>query len=121
MVFFGWKRKIGEKVLKVIFQQFEVEVVDEKDVVDNDEGNWFYVIKCRKEIFFEGCVEKSKQLKDEGVSLVENKRYWEVIQKWDEVLQLILNDVILYEMKLQVLMFFYEMFLVVYVVEMVVQ
>lgn len=75
MASFGWKRKIGEKVSKVTSQQFEAEAADEKDVVDNDEGNWLHAIKRRKEILLEGCAEKSKQLKDEGASLAENKRY----------------------------------------------
>uniref|UniRef100_A0A2K5TNN7 Protein kinase AMP-activated catalytic subunit alpha 1 n=1 Tax=Macaca fascicularis TaxID=9541 RepID=A0A2K5TNN7_MACFA len=74
MASFGWKRKIGEKVSKVTSQQFEAEAADEKDVVDNDEGNWLHAIKRRKEILLEGCAEKSKQLKDEGASLAENKR-----------------------------------------------
>uniref|UniRef100_A0A2I3GTS3 Tetratricopeptide repeat domain 33 n=1 Tax=Nomascus leucogenys TaxID=61853 RepID=A0A2I3GTS3_NOMLE len=74
MASFGWKRKIGEKVSKVTSQQFEAEAADEKDVVDNDEGNWLHAIKRRKETLLEGCAEKSKQLKDEGASLAENKR-----------------------------------------------
>ncbi|EAW55999.1 osmosis responsive factor, isoform CRA_b, partial [Homo sapiens] len=101
MASFGWKRKIGEKVSKVTSQQFEAEAADEKDVVDNDEGNWLHAIKRRKEILLEGCAEKSKQLKDEGASLAENKRYREAIQKWDEALQLTPNDATLYEMKSQ--------------------
>uniref|UniRef100_A0A2K6THL6 Tetratricopeptide repeat domain 33 n=1 Tax=Saimiri boliviensis boliviensis TaxID=39432 RepID=A0A2K6THL6_SAIBB len=80
MASFGWKRKIGEKVSKVTSQQFEAEAADEKDVVDNDEGNWLHAIKRRKEIL-EGCAEKSKQLKDEGASLAENKRPGEVNQR----------------------------------------
>lgn len=75
MASFGWKRKIGEKVSKLTSQQFEAEAADEKDVVENDEGNWLHAIKRRKEILLEGCAEKSKQLKDEGASLAENKRY----------------------------------------------
>lgn len=75
MASFGWKRKIGEKVSKVTSQQFEAEAADEKDVVENEEGNWLHGIKRRKEMLSEGCAEKSKQLKDEGASLAENKRY----------------------------------------------
>uniref|UniRef100_A0A8C7A205 Tetratricopeptide repeat domain 33 n=1 Tax=Neovison vison TaxID=452646 RepID=A0A8C7A205_NEOVI len=74
MASFGWKRKIGEKVSKVTSQQFEAEAADEKDVVENEEGNWLHGIKRRKEMLSEGCAEKSKQLKDEGASLAENKR-----------------------------------------------
>ncbi|XP_021565429.1 tetratricopeptide repeat protein 33 isoform X2 [Carlito syrichta] len=101
MASFGWKRKIGEKVSKVTSQQFEAEAADEKDVSDNDEGNWLHAIKRRKEILLEDCAEKSKQLKDEGANLAENKRYREAIQKWDEALQLTPNDATLYEMKSQ--------------------
>jgi hypothetical protein len=75
MASFGWKRKIGEKVSKATSQQFEAEAADEKDAVESDEGNWLHAIKRRKEILHEGCAEKSKQLKDEGASLAENKRY----------------------------------------------
>lgn len=75
MASFGWKRKIGEKVSKVTSQQFEAEAADEKDVAENDEGNWLHAIKRRKEILLEDCAEKSKQLKDEGANLAENKRY----------------------------------------------
>uniref|UniRef100_A0A8D1MP45 Tetratricopeptide repeat domain 33 n=1 Tax=Sus scrofa TaxID=9823 RepID=A0A8D1MP45_PIG len=74
MASFGWKRKIGEKVSKVTSQQFEAEAADEKDAVENDEGNWLQAVKRRKEILLEGCAEKSKQLKDEGANLAENKR-----------------------------------------------
>ncbi|VCX42972.1 unnamed protein product, partial [Gulo gulo] len=101
MASFGWKRKIGEKVSKVTSQQFEAEAADEKDVVENEEGNWLHSIKRRKEMLSEGCAEKSKQLKDEGASLAENKRYREAIQKWDEALQLTPDDATLYEMKSQ--------------------
>uniref|UniRef100_A0A9L0SN87 Tetratricopeptide repeat domain 33 n=1 Tax=Equus caballus TaxID=9796 RepID=A0A9L0SN87_HORSE len=74
MASFGWKRKIGEKVSKATSQQFEAEAADEKDVAENDEGTWLHAIKRRKEILLEGCAEKSKQLKDEGANLAENKR-----------------------------------------------
>ncbi|ELW53463.1 Tetratricopeptide repeat protein 33 [Tupaia chinensis] len=144
MASFGWKRKIGEKVSKVTSQQFEAEAADEKDVVENDEGNWLHTMKRRKEILLEGCAEKSKQLKDEGATLAENKRtslgedktsllkvwyycdlnnyrYREAIQKWDEALQLTPNDATLYEMKSQVLMSLHEMFPAVHAAEMAVQ
>uniref|UniRef100_A0A8C6EI42 Tetratricopeptide repeat protein 33 n=1 Tax=Microcebus murinus TaxID=30608 RepID=A0A8C6EI42_MICMU len=85
MASFGWKRKIGEKVSKVTSQQFEAEAADEKDVAENDEGNWLHAIKRRKEVLLEGSAEKSKQLKDEGASLAENKNtriIWENFLKY---------------------------------------
>ncbi|XP_069897191.1 tetratricopeptide repeat protein 33 isoform X1 [Dipodomys merriami] len=121
MASFGWKRKIGEKVSKATSQQFEAEAADEKDGVENDEGNWLHATKRRREILQEDCAEKSKQLKEEGANLAESKRYREAIQKWDEALQLTPNDATLYEMKSQVLMSLHEMFPAVHAAEMAVQ
>ncbi|KAM5264162.1 tetratricopeptide repeat protein 33 [Ctenodactylus gundi] len=121
MASFGWKRKIGEKVSKATSQQFEAEAADEKDVGENEERNWLQAIKRRKEVLLEDCVKKSKQLKDEGASLAENKKYREAIQKWDEALQLTPDDATLYEMKSQVLMSLHEMFPAVHAAEMAVQ
>ncbi|EHB16528.1 Tetratricopeptide repeat protein 33 [Heterocephalus glaber] len=84
MASFGWKRKIGEKVSRATSQQFEAEAADEKDVVENDDGNWLHAIKRRKEILLEGCSKKSKQLKDEGANLAENKRANKVNQREKE-------------------------------------
>lgn len=74
MASFGWKRKIGEKVSRVTSQQFEAEAADEKEAVESEEGGWLPAAKRRKEVLLEGCAERSKQLKDEGASLAENKR-----------------------------------------------
>ncbi|XP_060046967.1 tetratricopeptide repeat protein 33 [Erinaceus europaeus] len=121
MASFGWKRKIGEKVSKATSQQFEAEAADEKDGVENDGGSWLPAVKRRKDAVLEGCAERSQQLKDEGASLAENKRYREAIQKWDEALQLTPSDASLYEMKSQVLMSLHEMFPAVHAAEMAVQ
>ncbi|KAF6128010.1 tetratricopeptide repeat domain 33 [Phyllostomus discolor] len=121
MASFGWKRKIGEKVSKATSQQFEAEAADEKDAAESEEGAWLHAGKRRKEVLLEGCAERSKQLKDEGASLAEDKRYREAIQKWDEALQLTPNDATLYEMKSQVLMSLHEMFPAVHAAEMAVQ
>lgn len=76
MASFGWKRKIGEKVSKATSQQFEAEAADDKDVAADDaDANWVNATKRRKEILLEDCVKKSKELKDEGANLAENRRY----------------------------------------------
>ncbi|KFQ28371.1 PREDICTED: tetratricopeptide repeat protein 33 [Merops nubicus] len=120
MASFGWKRKIGEKVSKATSQQFEAEAADDKDLADDD-ANWVHATKRRKEILLEDCVKKSKELKDEGANLAENRRYREAIHKWDEALQLTPEDATLYEMKSQVLMSLHEMFPAVHAAEMAVQ
>uniref|UniRef100_A0A8C0GQP0 Tetratricopeptide repeat domain 33 n=1 Tax=Chelonoidis abingdonii TaxID=106734 RepID=A0A8C0GQP0_CHEAB len=77
MASFGWKRKIGEKVSKATSQQFEAEAADDKGLVDNDDDvDWLHATKRRKEILLEDCMEKSKQLKDEGARLAENRRHF---------------------------------------------
>ncbi|XP_054666257.1 5'-AMP-activated protein kinase catalytic subunit alpha-1 isoform X4 [Grus americana] len=121
MASFGWKRKIGEKVSKATSQQFEAEAADDKDLADDDDANWVHATKRRKEILLEDCAKKSKELKDEGASLAENRRYREAIHKWDEALQLTPEDATLYEMKSQVLMSLHEMFPAVHAAEMAVQ
>lgn len=76
MASFGWKRKIGEKVSKATSQQFEAEAADDKDLAADDaDANWVNATKRRKEILLEDCVKKSKELKDEGANLAENRRY----------------------------------------------
>ncbi|NWZ90534.1 TTC33 protein, partial [Nesospiza acunhae] len=121
MASFGWKRKIGEKVSKATSQQFEAEAADDKDLGDDDDATWVLAAKRRKEVLLEDCVRKSKELKDEGANLAENKRYREALVKWDEALQLTPEDATLYEMKSQVLMSLHEMFPAVHAAEMAVQ
>ncbi|XP_056370019.1 tetratricopeptide repeat protein 33 isoform X2 [Oenanthe melanoleuca] len=121
MASFGWKRKIGEKVSKATSQQFEAEAADDKDLGDDDDANWVLAAKRRKEVLLEDCVRKSKELKDEGANLAENRRYREALVKWDEALQLTPEDATLYEMKSQVLMSLHEMFPAVHAAEMAVQ
>ncbi|KAL9821961.1 tetratricopeptide repeat protein 33 isoform 2-T5 [Geothlypis trichas] len=101
MASFGWKRKIGEKVSKATSQQFEAEAADDKDLGDDDDATWVLAAKRRKEVLLEDCVRKSKELKDEGANLAENRRYREALVKWDEALQLTPEDATLYEMKSQ--------------------
>lgn len=121
MASFGWKRKIGEKVSRATSQQFEAEAADEKGAGESEDGNWLHASKRRKETLQEGCKQRSKQLKDEGAHLAENKRYQEAIRKWDEALQLTPEDATLYEMKSQVLMSLHEMFPAVHAAEMAVK
>ncbi|XP_058679620.1 tetratricopeptide repeat protein 33 [Ammospiza nelsoni] len=121
MASFRWKRKIGEKVSKATSQQFEAEAADDKDLGDDDDATWVLAAKRRKEVLLEDCVRKSKELKDEGANLAENRRYREALVKWDEALQLTPEDATLYEMKSQVLMSLHEMFPAVHAAEMAVQ
>lgn len=75
MASFGWKRRIGEKVSRATSQQFEAEAADEKGPGGDEDEDWVHATKRRKEVLLEDCIKKSKQLKDEGASLAENRRY----------------------------------------------
>uniref|UniRef100_UPI00398EE4A0 tetratricopeptide repeat protein 33 n=1 Tax=Pristiophorus japonicus TaxID=55135 RepID=UPI00398EE4A0 len=108
MTSFGWKRKAGEKVSKVASQNFEAAAVDD-GLVDAD-VDWLHITKRQREVLLEDCTVKSKRLKEEGVLLSENGRYWEAIGRWDEAIQLKPDCAALYEMKAQVLMIVNEVF-----------
>ncbi|XP_062905701.1 tetratricopeptide repeat protein 33 isoform X1 [Mobula hypostoma] len=108
MTSFGWKRKVGEKVSKAASQVFE-EAAEDGGLVDAD-VDWLHAAKRRRETLLEDCAVKSKRLKDEGVFLSENGRYWEAIGRWDEAIQLTPDCAALYEMKAQVLMILNEVF-----------
>ncbi|XP_067838465.1 tetratricopeptide repeat protein 33 isoform X2 [Heptranchias perlo] len=108
MTSFGWKRKAGEKVSKVASQNFEAAAEDD-GLVDAD-VDWLHITKRQREVLLEDCTVKSKRLKEEGVILSENGRYWEAIGRWDEAIQLMPDSAVLYEMKAQVLMILNEVF-----------
>ncbi|XP_067885218.1 tetratricopeptide repeat protein 33 isoform X1 [Heterodontus francisci] len=108
MTSFGWKRKAGEKVSKVASQNFEAAAVDE-GLVDAD-VDWLPITKRQRKALLEDCTVKSKRLKEEGIFLSENGRYWEAIGRWDEAIQLMPDCAALYEMKAQVLMILNEIF-----------
>ncbi|XP_078416415.1 tetratricopeptide repeat protein 33 isoform X3 [Cetorhinus maximus] len=101
MTSFGWKRKAGEKVSKVASQNFEAAAVDD-GLVDAD-VDWLHVTKRQRKALLEDCTVKSKRLKEEGIFLSENGRYWEAIGRWDEAIQLMPDSAALYEMKAQAL------------------
>ncbi|XP_078416406.1 tetratricopeptide repeat protein 33 isoform X2 [Cetorhinus maximus] len=119
MTSFGWKRKAGEKVSKVASQNFEAAAVDD-GLVDAD-VDWLHVTKRQRKALLEDCTVKSKRLKEEGIFLSENGRYWEAIGRWDEAIQLMPDSAALYEMKAQVLMILNEVFQAVQAAEMAVR
>ncbi|RWS14482.1 hypothetical protein B4U79_07271 [Dinothrombium tinctorium] len=54
--------------------------------------------------------QKGKKLKEEGIILAENNRFWQAIDKWNQALTLLPNDETIYEMKAQSLMELNEIF-----------
>ncbi|XP_071219060.1 tetratricopeptide repeat protein 33-like [Salvelinus alpinus] len=120
---FGWKRKVGERVSKAAVQQFEaaVEKPEEDGVGKEDEVDWLYAIKRRREVLLEDCAAKSKRLKEEGVVLAQEGRHWEAVKRWDEAIQMTPENPLLYEMKSQVLTVLQEVFPAVQAAEMAVK
>lgn len=93
---------------KVASQNFEAAAVD--DGLADADVDWLHIAKRQREVLLEDCTVKSKRLKEEGVFLSENGRYWEAIGRWDEAIQLMPDCAALYEMKAQVLMILNEVF-----------
>lgn len=61
MILFGWKRKFGGKVLKILFKNFEK---NSKDNYDNlEEVDWLILVLKRKLICLEDGWVKSERLK----------------------------------------------------------
>ncbi|CDQ57530.1 unnamed protein product [Oncorhynchus mykiss] len=123
MASFGWKRKVGERVSKAAVQQFEAaaEKPEEDGVGKEDEVDWLYAIKRRREVLLEDCAAKSKRLKEEGVVLAQEGRHWEAVKRWDEAIQMTPENPLLYEMKSQVLTVLQEVFPAVQAAEMAVK
>lgn len=61
MILFGWKRKFGGKVLKILLKNFEK---NSKDNYDNlEEVDWLILVLKRKLICLEDGWVKSERLK----------------------------------------------------------
>lgn len=72
MASFGWKRKVGEKVSRLVVQHFEAE---DEDKGQTEGVDWQHATKRRRDILLEDCVTKSRRLKDEGAQLAEQGRW----------------------------------------------
>lgn len=72
MTSFGWKRKLGGKVSKILSKNFEK---NSKDNHDNlEEVDWLTLAPKRKLICLEDGRAKSERLKQEGGVLAESER-----------------------------------------------
>lgn len=106
---FTWKRKVGQDVCKETVKAFNYDAYEEKDEAPIEDVT-LHQVKRPKVIALEDKITKKKRLQDEGCILAENERYWEALKKWDEAIQMDLNDEKLYEMKAQVLLELNELF-----------
>lgn len=105
MTSFGWKRRVGNNVLREASKTFEANSKDvEDEVVDSDDVDWISLAAKRKCLQLEDAHTKSARLRLDGITLAEAERFWEALHKWDEALQLTPSDEKLHEMRAQVLM-----------------
>jgi len=78
MTSFGWKRKIGNNVLKEVSKTFEANSKDiDDEVLDTDDVDWVPFAPKRKCLQLEDARTKSERLRLDGVTLAEAER-WQI-------------------------------------------
>ena len=110
MTSFGWKRKSSsvhksdknEKAFDTVEQ-----VEDDKDI-NADDFDWISVAKKRRVEALEDNKTLYNRLKREGVTLAEEGKYWQAINRWDNALALDPSEPSVFEMKAQALIALHE-------------
>lgn len=105
MTSFGWKRKAPDKI-EVAQKAFQPqEQPDEKEDPDFD---WVAVNKKKRFEPLEDNKARFERLKQEGISLAEEEKFWQAIKRWDEALAACGSDAPVLEMKAQALINLHE-------------
>jgi len=76
MTSFGWKRKIGSQVSKIVSQKFKENAKEHDGSLVNDEVDWLTLAPKRHCLQLEDAVVKSARLRQEGITLAESERYF---------------------------------------------
>ena len=110
MTSFGWKRKSSsvhksDKNEKAFDTGEQVE--DDKDI-NADDFDWISVAKKRRVEALEDNKTLYNRLKREGVTLAEEGKYWQAINRWDNALALDPSEPSVFEMKAQALIALHE-------------
>ena len=110
MTSFGWKRKSSsvhksDKKEKAFDTGEQVE--DDKDI-NADDFDWISVAKKRRVEALEDNKTLYNRLKREGVTLAEEGKYWQAINRWDNALALDPSEPSVFEMKAQALIALHE-------------
>jgi len=75
MTSFGWKRRVGNNVLREASKTFEANSKDvEDEVVDSDDVDWISLAAKRKCLQLEDAHTKSARLRLDGITLAEAER-----------------------------------------------
>ena len=110
MTSFGWKRKSSsvhknDKKDKA----FDTGEQDEDDKeINSDYFDWISVAKKRRVEALEDNKTLYNRLKREGVTLAEEGKYWQAINRWDNALALDPSEPSVFEMKAQALIALHE-------------
>ena len=109
MTSFGWKRKVGGNIKKPsnITQAFEEKEQIEEDSADPD-IDWIALAKRKKLEALEDNNALFARLKQEGVTLAEDEKFWQAINRWDNALAINAEDATVFEMKAQALINLHE-------------
>lgn len=105
MTSFGWKRKVPEKKPAAVKAFTPVEQTEEAE----DPGfDWVAATKKQRLGALEDAAARSARLKQEGVRLAEEGKFWQAIARWEEALSARPEDARLWEMKAQALVQLHE-------------
>ena len=110
MTSFGWKRK-SSSVHKSDKKEkaFDSGEQDEDDKeINSDDFDWISVAKKRRVEALEDNKTLYNRLKREGVTLAEEGKYWQAINRWDNALALDPSEPSVFEMKAQALIALHE-------------
>ena len=109
MTSFGWKRKFSGNIKKpaTAAKAFdENEQVEEEDV--DPDFDWIAQAKRQKFEALEDNKALFVRLKQEGVTLAEDEKFWQAIDRWDNALVINAEDATVFEMKAQALINLHE-------------
>merc|ERR1712133_141581 len=102
MTSFGWKKKSSNFDRKRKTKAFDPgEQVDDTDDKVGPDFDWINVAKKKKLDALEDNRTLFLRLKQEGVTLAEQEKYWQAINRWDNALSLDHSDETVFEMKAQ--------------------
>jgi len=102
MTSFGWKKKSSNFDRKRKTKAFDPgEQVDDSEVEVDTDFDWINVAKKKKLDALEDNRTLFIRLKQEGILLAEQGKYWQAINRWDNALSLDSSDETVFEMKAQ--------------------
>jgi len=108
MTSFGWKRKVISSVNKDIKVNAFEESHHSSEFTEDLTFDWITEAKKRRVVALENDSVRFDRLKQEGILLAEQGRFWEAISRWNDCLLVNDKDVTVLEMKSQALIQVHE-------------